>query len=54
VPKEINCRHLPNEISMISSNLPSGYHRDMQLIKESFIPSFDMLLEMLSITGFNP
>jgi argininosuccinate lyase len=41
---------LPNEIAMISTNLPSGYHRDMQLIKESFIPSFDMLLDILSIS----
>ncbi|MGF1585404.1 MAG: argininosuccinate lyase [Bacteroidales bacterium] len=41
---------LPNEIAMISTNLPSGYHRDMQLIKESFIPSFDVLLEIISIS----
>jgi argininosuccinate lyase len=41
---------LSYEITMIGSNLPSGYHRDFQLIKESFIPSFDLLLEMLSIT----
>ena len=41
---------LSYEISIIGSNLPSGYHRDFQLIKESFIPSFDILLEMLSIT----
>ncbi|MFW5835594.1 MAG: argininosuccinate lyase [bacterium] len=38
------------EISLIGANLPSGYHRDYQLIKENFIPSFDILLEMLSIT----
>ncbi len=41
---------LPYEISMISANLPSGYHRDLQLIKESFIPSFDMVLNVLNIT----
>jgi argininosuccinate lyase len=41
---------LPFEISMITANLPSGYHRDLQLIKESFIPAFDLLLEILSIT----
>lgn len=41
---------LPNEIAMISTNLPSGYHRDMQLIKESFIPSFDVLLDIISIS----
>lgn len=38
------------EISLIGANLPSGYHRDYQLIKENFIPSFDIMLEMLSIT----
>jgi argininosuccinate lyase len=41
---------LSHEISLIGTNLPSGYHRDFQQIKESFIPSFDMLLDMLSIT----
>jgi argininosuccinate lyase len=41
---------LPYEISLVTTNLPSGYHRDLQLIKEAFIPSFDILLEMLSIT----
>jgi argininosuccinate lyase len=39
------------EISLITANLPSGYHRDFQQIKESFLPSFDMLLEMLAVTG---
>ncbi|MCK5371139.1 MAG: argininosuccinate lyase [Cyclobacteriaceae bacterium] len=43
---------LPNEISMITSNLPSGYHRDLQLIKESFMPAFDNLKECLYMTRF--
>ena len=34
---------LPNELTLISNNLPSGYHRDYQLIKEHFIPAFDEL-----------
>ncbi|WP_185850621.1 argininosuccinate lyase [Blattabacterium cuenoti] len=34
---------LPNEISLITSNLCSGYHRDYQIIKERFIPIFDEL-----------
>ncbi len=42
---------LSYEISIISANLPSGYHRDLQLIKESFIPSFDLLLDMIYMTG---
>jgi argininosuccinate lyase len=40
---------LSNEISAIITNLPSGYHRDMQLIKESFIPAFDELKNCLEI-----
>jgi argininosuccinate lyase len=31
---------LPNEIQMVMSNLPSGYHRDMQLFKEEIIFAF--------------
>lgn len=31
---------LPNEIMLMTNNLPSGYHRDMQLIKEHIIPAF--------------
>ena len=42
---------LPCEIALVTANLPSGYHRDFQQIKESFLTSFDMLLEMLSVTG---
>ncbi|WP_185874077.1 argininosuccinate lyase [Blattabacterium cuenoti] len=34
---------LPNEISLITSNLCSGYHRDFQIIKERFLPVFDEL-----------
>jgi len=40
---------LPNEISLILANLPSGYHRDMQEIKEHFIPAFDELIECLQL-----
>jgi argininosuccinate lyase len=32
---------LPNEIAMITTNLPSGYHRDFQLLKECLFPAFD-------------
>lgn len=31
---------LPNEINLITANLASGYHRDLQLIKENFLPVF--------------
>ncbi|MFA6924958.1 MAG: argininosuccinate lyase [Bacteroidales bacterium] len=43
---------LPNEILLITSNLPSGYHRDFQLIKEIFIPAFSEIKSCLFITDF--
>lgn len=43
---------LPNEISLILSNLPSGYHRDLQIIKENFLPAFDTLKNCLQITTY--
>ncbi|PHS51507.1 MAG: argininosuccinate lyase [Lutibacter sp.] len=42
---------LPFEFTLITNNLPSGYHRDLQLLKEGLIPSFSTLkscLEMLT------
>ncbi len=41
---------LPYQITLITNNLPSGYFRDMQLIKESFLPSFDELKECIKMT----
>jgi len=43
---------LPNEIALIMANLPSGYHRDMQLIKENFIPAFQDINDCLRIANF--
>lgn len=43
---------LPNEITMITTNLPSGYHREMQLIKEGFFPAFNTLNECLDMAEF--
>lgn len=34
---------LPNEIMMMTTNLPSGYHRDLQLLKEHLFPAFSSL-----------
>ncbi|WP_295122337.1 argininosuccinate lyase [uncultured Chitinophaga sp.] len=34
---------LPNEIAMMTVNLPSGYHRDLQLLKENLFPAFGQL-----------
>ena len=42
---------LPNEIMMMTANLPSGYHRDLQLIKEHIIPAFENLNDCLQMTG---
>ena len=41
---------LPVEMSMITNNLPSGYHRDLQVLKEHYMPAFKMLIECLQIT----
>ncbi len=38
---------LPNQITMIFNNLPSGYFRDLQIIKEIFLPSFSELEDCL-------
>lgn len=43
---------LPNEIAMITANLPSGYHRDLQLIKESFVPAFFEIMDCIHLTKF--
>jgi len=43
---------LPNELALICANLPSGYHRDMQLIKQSFLPSFAELNSCLKMMHF--
>lgn len=40
---------LPMEITLITNNLPLGYSRDLQLIKESFLPSFDRLEDILTM-----
>ena len=43
---------LPNEIMMMTTNLPSGYHRDLQLLKEHLFPAFAQLnncIEMASL-----
>jgi len=43
---------LPNEIALMTTNLPSGYHRDLQLLKENLFPAFVSLNECLEITAF--
>ncbi len=40
---------LPYQITLIANNLPSGYFRDLQIIKEIFIPAFDELRSCLTM-----
>ncbi len=40
---------LPNELSILQTNLPSGYHRDMQLTKEILFPAIEDLKSCLGI-----
>ena len=42
---------LPNEIMLMATNLPSGYHRDVQLIKEDIIPAFQNINDCLQMTA---
>lgn len=43
---------LPTELAFVTSNLPSGYHRDMQILKEILMPAFDQVFECLDIAHF--
>ena len=40
---------LPNEIILLTTNLPSGYHRDFQLLKEKLFPAFNTLRDCLKM-----
>lgn len=42
---------LPGELSLITTNLPSGYHRDLQLLKEPLFPAFGSLQDCLRMAG---
>jgi argininosuccinate lyase len=44
-------KSLPNEIMMMTTNLPSGYHRDLQLLKENLFPAFHILRDCIEMTG---
>ena len=45
-------QNIPSAITSVTNNLPSGYFRDMQIVKEVFIPSFNELAMCLDITCF--
>lgn len=42
---------LPNEILMMTTNLPSGYHRDLQLLKEHLFPAFQTVKYCIEMAG---
>ncbi|MBR5764818.1 MAG: argininosuccinate lyase, partial [Bacteroidaceae bacterium] len=43
---------LPQQIMLIMNNLPSGYFRDLQIIKEVFLPAFKELKDCLKMTSY--
>lgn len=43
---------IPYQISLMTNNLPSGYFRDLQILKEVFLPAFQELTECIAIAGF--
>ena len=43
---------LPQQITLMMNNLPVGYFRDLQIIKEVFLPAFDELLDCLHMTAY--
>lgn len=43
---------LPNEIALVTANLPHGYHRDFQLLKESLFPALETLHTLFEMAHF--
>ncbi|WP_121247187.1 argininosuccinate lyase [Mucilaginibacter phyllosphaerae] len=43
---------LPNDIALMTTNLPSGYHRELQLLKELLFPAFTDLIDCLQMATF--
>ena len=43
---------LPHQVMMIMNNLPVGYFRDLQIIKEVFLPAFDELADCLQMAAY--
>lgn len=50
--KSNKIQSLPQQIMMIMNNLPVGYFRDLQIIKEVFLPAFDELKDCLSMAAY--
>ena len=43
---------LPNDVAMMTTNLPSGYHRELQLLKELLFPAFTDIKQCLDMAAF--
>jgi argininosuccinate lyase len=43
---------IPNQLTLLTGNLPSGYHRDMQLTKKVLFPAIQQLKDCLDIIAF--
>ena len=43
---------LPQQVTLIMNNLPCGYFRDLQIIKEVFLPAFGEILDCLHMTAY--
>jgi argininosuccinate lyase len=43
---------LPYQVTLIGNNLPSGYFRDYQVIKESYLPAFDSMISCLDLATY--
>ena len=43
---------IPYQINLMTNNLPSGYFRDLQILKEVFLPAFGELADCIAIAGF--
>ncbi|UII78216.1 argininosuccinate lyase [Flagellimonas sp. CMM7] len=44
---------IPNQLTLITNNLPSGYHRDLQLVKEIIVPSIQDIKACLELIHFS-
>ena len=44
-----NIQSIPQQITLITNNLPSGYFRDLQITKEIFLPAFDELSDCINL-----
>ena len=50
--KSNKLQSLPYQVTLMMNNLPVGYFRDLQIIKEVFLPAFDELLDCLRMTAY--